>query len=245
MPLIYVESPSDGRVEIVPISSGLKGSLPQSLVSISSDLPLGTLLITNHTDTPITAVVVSWSYKMVDGTLLERRVNCDGYLDSPAEPIIGPNQQSLVTPYSCTTQDLFPRIVTGELLGSPLDPKGRARIPASDTVASVTAVVDSVIFGDGEIWGRDKFQYYSEIEDRYLAAQEVVSEVTQARAAGETVASILGKIRRDVEGKKDRQSIHKDHYAALIQRSPNANGTLEYLARQTPPKFHHTGDPHQ
>jgi hypothetical protein len=110
--------------------------------------------------------------------------------------------------------------------------------------------VDSVIFEDGQIWGPDKFQYYAQIQDRYLAVKNFVAEVAAGRSAGEDMPALLARIRKDAESKTDtptsRASSRRAYYASLLQGSPNPEVMLRQLQAQTPPPtFRHIGEQRQ
>ena len=151
----------------------------------------------------------------------------------------------LVTPYSCTKEEYFLNLEPNALFGSPLDPTKLTKVPAPESVSEIRITVDSVIFADGEIWGEDKFDYSTEIQERYFAAQEIVSEVTAATETGEVVKERLVKIHNAAAQKTGRRSFHRANYAALLQRSPNLNGTIEFLRGMTRPSFHHASGDNQ
>jgi hypothetical protein len=104
--------------------------------------------------------------------------------------------------------------------------------------------VDSVFFEDGQVLGPDKFDYSTEIGIRFTALTQLVSEVTTARSAGESMPSLLARIHGDARGTPGKASRMRAFYAGLLERSPNPEGTLQQLklkAQTPPPTFRHMG----
>lgn len=239
--LVQVDNKPSDKIDIIPIDDAHRSRVPPSLADLAG-LPAGSFILANRTATSITAVVVRWTYTDLKGNLQQSRINCDAYVFAPLEPIVNPNDVSLITPHGCVRQDVFPRLTAGGTIGSPLHQSTQTHPPA-DPHATVHLYVDSVVFEDGRIWGPDKLDYTSEINDRYAAVRKFVSEVTVAKDAGESMPSLLSRIRGDVQGKTDKPSSRRAYYAGLLQRSPNPEGTLQQLKAQTsPPPFRHIGE---
>jgi hypothetical protein len=244
---IQVDNKPDVRIEIIPIDDAHRSAVPVSLRNPALAVPPGSFILVNRTATPITAVDVRWNYTDGKGELKRSGITCDAYLFAPLDPIVEANDLSLITPYGCTRQSLFPRLATGEFVGgSPFVPQMGDPLSV-DPGATMHVYLDSVIFQDGQILGPDKFEYFTQIQDRYAAVQNFVAEVTAGRGAGEDLQSLLGRIRADAQGKPDtptsRASSRRAYYAGLLQRSPNPEGSLGQLKVQPPPPvFHHVGE---
>ncbi len=243
-PRIQVDNKADQRIEIVPIDDLHRTSIPQSLSDLSLALPPGSFILVNRTKTAITAVVVRWTYTDANGELKQTGMNCDAYVFAPLDPIVNANARSLITPYGCTKEELFPRLATGAIIGSPLTPVEKPMSPDPNTTIHI--YLDSVIFEDGLIWGPDKFRYHLEIQDRYSSVQKFVDEVASGKAAGEDMSALLTRVRNDAQSKPDasssRASSRRAYYAGLLLRSPNPEGTLSQLKGQIPlPVFRHLG----
>lgn len=237
VPLIQVDNKPDPRIEIVPIDDVHRSAIPASLAGTGVETPPGSFILVNRTATPITAVVVRWTYSDSSGALRQHGLNCDGYLSAPVRTIVKANDLSLITPNGCTPQELFPRLATGALLGSPLK-----EVVLPDPRTTTHVYVDSVFFEDGQILGPDKFDYSSEIGIRFAAVMQFVSEVTTARSAGESMPSLLTRIHGNAQSTPGKASWLRAYYAGLLQRSPNPEGTLQQLKAQTPPPtFRHMG----
>jgi hypothetical protein len=119
-------------------------------------------------------------------------------------------------------------------------------LPPTQQIAKVEITLDSVIYDDGQIWGPDTSKFYKQIWERYNAAQAVVKEIAAAKNAGENLDSHFEKIHTEAQTLRDRQSSWKDHYAGLLKRSPNLEGTLKQFQEQAPlPEFRHIGDKRQ
>jgi hypothetical protein len=249
VPFIQVDNRPDARIEIVPIDDAHRSAIPASLSGTGVALPPGSFILVNRTGTSITAVDVRWNYTDNKGELKRSSITCDAYMFAPLDPIVGANDLSLITPYGCTRQYLFPRLAAGGLIGSPLVPSFGDPISA-DPHATMHIYVDSVIFEDGQIWGPDKFHYYAEIQDRYSVVQEFVSEVVAGRSAGEDLPTVAARIRKDAQSKRDtptsKASSRRAYYAGLLQRSPVPEVSFQQLKAQVPPPtFRHIGEQHQ
>jgi hypothetical protein len=237
MPPINVDNKSDARIEILPVDDAHRSLMPQGLQNPAEKLPSGSFILVNHTDRAITAVATVWTYTDLDGSLRQRKLNCDAYTFAPLVPIVKANDLSLIAPTGCTSQDLFPRLTSGSLHDAAVE-----NAISSDPKSTIHVYVDSVVFDDGGIWGPDKSHYFTEIEDRYFAVQKFTTEVATAKSAGEAMPSLLAKIHDDARQKTDKLSARMAYYAGLLLRSPNAEGTLLQLKAQTvPPQFHHLG----
>jgi len=245
-PTIQVDNKPDARIEIVPIDDAHRTRVPRSLSDLSLALPPGSFILVNRREVSITAVVVRWTYTDADGELTHRGINCDAYIFAPLDPIVAANNLSLVTPYGCTKEELFSRLATGKVIGSPLVPFVKPVSP--DPNSTIHVYLDSVIFEDGQILGPDEFQYYREIQDRHSAVQKFVDEVAVGRAAGDDMPSLLARIRNDAQSRPDispsKASSRRAYYAGLLQRSPDPEVTLKQLQAQVPPPtFRHIGEP--
>lgn len=247
---IQLDNKPDSRIEIVPIDDGHRSVIPASLSGVDVVMPPGSFILVNRTSTPITAVDVRWNYTDGKGELKQSGITCDAYVVAPLDAIVKAKDLSLITPYGCITQDLFPRMATGALIGgSPTVPSFGDPISV-DSRATMHLYIDSVIFEDGQIWGPDKFQYYLQIQDRYSVVKNFVAEVAAARSAGEDLPTLAARIRRDAQSKRDtatsKASSRRAYYAGLLQRSPNPEGSLQQLKAQVPPPaFRHIGEQHQ
>lgn len=246
MPLTQIDSKPDARIDIIPIDEEHSSAIPGSLKSLPLSFPPGSFLLVNRTGTPITAVDVRWNYTDDKGQLKQRGITCDAYAFAPLDPIVEAHDLSLITPYGCTRQSLFAHLGTGNFIGgSPLAATAGAPVSA-DLTATIHLYIDSAIFADGQICGPDKFQYFLQIQDRYLAVKNFVAEVEAGRNAGENLTTLLTRVRNDARSKADtgssRASSRRAYYAGLLLRSPNAEGSLQQLKAQVPPPaFVHTG----
>jgi hypothetical protein len=247
--LIQVDNKPDARIEIVPIDDVHRSAIPATLSSTGVKPPPGSFILINRTSASITAIDVRWNYTDSKGELKHSGITCDAYVFAPLDPIVGANDLSLITPYGCTRQYLFPRLATGGLIGSSVVPSLGDPISV-DPHATVHLYIDSVIFEDGQILGPDKFQYYMKIKDRYSVVKNFVEEVAAARSAGEDLPSLAARIRKDAESRTDtptsKASSRRAYYAGLLQRSRNPEAALRQLQEQVPPPtFYHTGEQHQ
>jgi hypothetical protein len=246
---IQVDNRPDPRIEIVPIDDAHRSAIPASLSSTGVEAPPGSFILVNRTGTSITAVDVRWNYTDGKGELKQSAITCDAYVFAPLDPIVGANDLSLITPYGCTRKYLFPRLATGRIIGSPLVP-GVGSAMSVDPHTTMHIYLDSVIFEDGQIVGPDKFQYHTQIQERYSVVQAFVAEVMVGRDAGEDISAVAARIRKDAHNKADtptsKVSSRRAYYAGLLQRSPNPEGSLGQLKAQVPPPaFRHVGEQHQ
>lgn len=238
MPTIRVNTSSDSLITIVPLDSAHQSLVPDALVPVLSTFPSGSFLLVNHTSEAITAVVALWSFSDTSGAPSIKRINCDGYLDSPPQEIVKPNSMSLIAPNRCLREDLFSKLSTGNLLGLSFSDISSKNVGHTE----VEIVVDSVIFKDGRIWGPDKKRYFEDIWERHLALKSVATDIRSAKDAGRDERRLLQTIRSDGESRHDKYSTFRAQYASLLQRSPNLEGTLQFLeSHPAPPEFTHIG----
>lgn len=244
MPTVDITNKSDSIIEIVPIDEGHKAPAP--LDQISATLPPGAFILINHTDTPINAVVVLWSYIDKNGNSQPRRMNCDSYIGGPTDPIVRARDSVLITPGGCMMREYFAHKAAGKPMIGEGTSRNKSILDMGETLATVHITVDSVIFADGKIWGPDEHLYYKIISANYWGVRSVVEDVSNARAAGKDLKSSLEEIRSDTTGKGDQRSFRRKMCADTIHDSPNPEGTLQFYSQQPPlPEFQHIGGKNQ
>jgi hypothetical protein len=226
-------------IQIIPLDQAHRSDLPRELGQ-SPSIPPGAFLLKNLTDIPITAVVVRWSYLGRDGLSQQGGVNCDGYAGAPTWIVVRAKDFAFITPRGCNKRE---RLSPGTLL-SPLDLQVNTDLIAKlQTASSIAITIDSVIFEDGKIWGPDKEHYYRKIAERFNAAKAVTEEIASAKAAGEDIRSHATRIASQPGPQKDGRSSWVQHYASVLAKSPNPEGTLRAILDQPPlPEFHHIGE---
>jgi hypothetical protein len=245
MPSITVANKASTLLEIIPLDQAHASRIPTSLVSAVSSLAPGSFLLFNHTATPITVVVVAWSYWNKEGVMQPRKIYCDGFFLSPPDVQVRANDSALVTPDGCVKGEYFAHMAAGKpMFGSPLESAlNQSLVADKDNTASVQISIDSVIFADGGIWGPDTLRYSPAILERYIARQSVVKEIDAAKAAGENVDSHLESIQAEARSRKDKPSNLRASIARSLQLSTDREGPLRWLRNQAPPpQFHHIGE---
>jgi hypothetical protein len=234
-PGVIVDNAPEAIVDIIPVDSTHVSQLP----TIFQQLPItpGSFLLINHSEKPITAVIVMWSYQDQAGAIQRRRLNCDGYFMSPVDQIVRGNGQSLVTPYGYGREDVLQSVNKIQALNSPTEMQ---TVMPIDMSMPVHLTIDAIIFADGRILGPDKHRYYLEIQDRYAALQSVLANITAVKSSGDELKRFAESARMNLKSKRDKRSSWQSHYYALLEGSPNIDGTLNYLRSQSvPPTFHH------
>lgn len=233
---IAVTNAVNDRIAIVPID---EAHMPYAtaLFSHASTQAPGAFILKNLTDVQITAVVAQWAYSLSNGEVVKRGFNCDGYFASPTWAAVKAHDFSLITPEEgCTGSDRL--LQTGNLRSNKLQ-----SVPNKEEIAQVTLTLDSIIFENGDILGPDTLHYYREIWERYYGAKSILDECQSVKAGGGEIRAHLAKVLTDSPVARDRRTAWKKHYALLLERSPNLEGTLEQLrSLSTPPDFHHVGD---
>ena len=235
VPQITITNAADARLEIIPLGDSRLATVAPTAAGISAQPP-GSFILRNHTDMAITVVVVQWLYIEKIGNAVKRGITCDGYVASPTWQVVKAQDLSLVGPEGCISRASLGQVSRGSV-NNP--------VPPSENIARIELTLDSVIFEDGQIWGPDKNRYYKEIWERHSAAQSVVDEIAAAKKAGEDVDRHLARIREEARVPGSRQSSWRAHYASLLQRSPNPEGTLKQLQEIQLPDFRHIGDQSQ
>jgi len=233
MPPMIVTNGTDPTIEILPLSEA-RLSISQ-LTSIPQQ-PAGSFVLRNRTNIAITAAIVEWSYLTKDGARVKRGINCDGYVIGPVWLVVKPQDFSLITPNGCNERESLPRMIAAQ-------PDINKPIPSTDDIARIDLTLDSLIFEDGTIWGPDKQRYFTKILERSTALKSFAAGAAAAQNAGEDLGSYITRIHNEARTARDRQSTWKNHYAKLLEESPNPTGTLKQLQAQPPlPRFRHIGD---
>jgi len=237
---IVVKNHPSPIITISPIDADHIDTVPESLKPFVKQLPLGSFLLKNSSDSAITAVDTQFSFTSRTGVVTVKRIRCDGYISPPLRIQVRPHDVTLITPGSCTKGELFSNL-GGPSFGSPLSSTSNANLlNVQAEIGRVEITVDSVIFQDGGIWGPDTQEYYRRIWERHLAAQSFVKEVDEASAHGEDVQRCAKRIKENSLAKMDRSSALKAHYAAMLIDSINPEQTLAVLRSREPlPDFHH------
>ncbi len=227
-------------VEVIPLDASHSSALPSSVAAVTALVPGESFVLVNNTDRAITTLVTVWSFSTTSG-VKRRRLNLDGYLLSPVQRIVNPHDFALITPSGSVTPDLIPRLKAGGLVGLFGDPPD---FPSPDSTAGVQLDIDSVIFENGDITGTDRYQYYREIQDRYLALDSVLAEMEAAKQSGEDIAAHCSRIQNEARLTRSSLSRYKAHYADVLQRTPTKDVDLRLAAfkrmqSQLPKQFSH------
>lgn len=219
-------------VQITPVSEDSIATLPADVVAISSQLPLGAFLIVNKTQKQIMAVSVDWSFLDNKGEQQNRTYFCDGYLGFPYAPVVGRGESSLITPAGCTREGEFHSLVSGSLLRISFE-NGKAFAAPAGFIERVTIAVDSVLFSDGEVVGRDHHDYASEITLRDQAMRSVLASLEPV-GDREAADIKLAAFSSNAAGSRDKLTRLQGRWAGMLKRSPNLNGTIAGLKNAAP-----------
>jgi len=240
MAQVIISNKPSTKVAMLPLDAAHRGQAASGLVQVYDRLPSGSFLLQNLTSAPINAVVSTWDYLNEQGQPEQARLNCDGYLLGAINPIVEPNSTTLVTPYGCAGEQLFPRLATGALLGSPLVPVRRQFQP--DVRSPIRVSVDSIIFANGDIWGPDTLRYFTGIQARYSELEQLMLDIDAVRSSQADLPTILSRIDQDSTVVADAHPRRK-YFVKLLRLSPNPEKTLEQMKTHSrPPVFHHIGE---
>jgi hypothetical protein len=236
---MIIDTALDPTVEIIPVDTAQSTQLPKTL-SLAG-VPPGSLLLVNHSDKPVTAAVLIWSFTNQSGSVQTKRLNCDGYGLTPVDPIVRANGMSLITPYGYGREETINSAEKSRLLNSPFGPQ---QAISPDFSAPIHLEIDSLIFEDGRVLGMNKHQYPLEIQQRYAALQSVLANIDSSQAAGESLKKFAESARKSLEeappGQSDRRSSLKAKFYSQLERSPNVDGTLRFLQNlPVPQAFYH------
>jgi hypothetical protein len=240
-PQIHADNSLHSYVDVVPVDLAHIAQLPAAVVTVIGNLPAGSVLVTNKLAKPVTAILGIWTYVDDKGSSHSRTFACDGYYLSPVQTVIRSQGAVLVSPTGCTSDEHFPQLESGRLLGGPLATTDNQSGPEA-TATTVGVKIDAVIYSDGEIVGSDTQQYYRDIQKRFAVLGAFLSDVDVAERAGTPLADAVENIRRANEGERDPVLGGKWTWARRIQGSPNMQGTIVYLrSHKPPPQFYHAG----
>jgi hypothetical protein len=227
-------------VQIIPVTKDNVSSLPPSVITVLTQLPLGAFLLINQKEKPIMTVTVDWKFVDNEGKEENRTYLCDGYLRLPAAPVVDSSATSLITPTGCTREELFPRLISGGLTSNPFE-SNKGFAAHADLTTGVFIIVDAVIFSDGEVAGPDKRQYTKEIVMRDRAMRSVASSVESAGTDRASVDNRLSSITSNAVGSHDKQAQMESQWASTLRHSPNLSGTIAAIKLAAPlPVFFHS-----
>lgn len=115
---------------------------------------------------------------------------------------------------------------------------GRRR-PGILAGSQVTAIIDVMIFEDGEVVGANITKYDAELEDRQIAAKQLASQLRNAMARGEDPNVTLANLIQSAPASADLVGVWTQRYAQTLKNSNSAQGMIPWL--ETPlklPKFY-------
>jgi hypothetical protein len=238
-PSYQIVNDLNSYIQVIPLSKDNVSNLPTAITTVASQLPLGTFLLVNKKTKPIMAATVEWKYVDDGGKVVSRSYVCDGYLRLPSAPVVDSGASALFTPQGCTREELFPRLVSGGLIGPPFE-RDKAFAAKASSITNVSITVDAVIYGDGEVAGPDKRQYENEIAMRDRAMRSVASSVGSAGKDLTAAKGVLASISSNAVGSHDKQTQLEARWAATLTHSPNLPGTLAAItnAALLPTFFH-------
>jgi len=241
MPHFIVANKPSQKVEIIPVDPAGEAQAPAELATVIDRVPPGSFLLKNNTSEPITAVITTWDYVNAVGQPQQARLNCDAYLGAPLDPIVHAHESALISPYACANQRVFGHVVSGGVLGSPLESGPNKFTP--DLTSPIHIYLDSIIFENGDVWGPDNLHYYTVIQERHSAIERFIAEVATARASGTDLNLTLAQIEESASARREPGQARRTYYAKLLRASPNPEATLEQLRHHPlPPTFHNIGE---
>jgi hypothetical protein len=151
------------------------------------------------------------------------------------------NEAALISPFACANQRVFGQIVSGAVLGSPLE-SGSNKF-TTDLRSPTHICLDSIIFDNGDVWGPDNLHYYTVIQERHSAIERFVAEVASARTSGTDLSLTLAQIESSASARREPSQAKRAYYAKLLRASPSPETTLEQLRHHPlPPTFRHIGE---
>jgi hypothetical protein len=181
------------------------------------------MLVANHSGRDILALVAVWRYRDAAGRAKTMTVETDSFQTPDRAPVISAGARALLGPSGIIPEGMLGR----PGIGNTIMPKTLSRLAG---VQNVAAVIDLVVFSDGEMSGPDLQHTVSELTARYNAAQKIVAAW---RSGGQSAVDAL---QTDLNTSTDLQELHWIRsYANSISAYPKAQLLVDFLAAKPRP----------
>lgn len=185
----HIRSPLTNRIVI---KSGAQAQATlDSLVSAHPQLAAGgpyAFSITNASGNPVMALTIRWKWTDAEGRdhIYDQRT--DSYFMTRAN-VLNANQTVVVMPGFFAAQRPIGFGMSGF---GPVE----TNVHEFEGASTVEAIVDCVLFSDGELLGSDESVTYEELKIRYKTSKEVADIVLGAIATNQSVADAVTKYRK-------------------------------------------------
>lgn len=232
----------------------VRGDSPSSLIGISdvrpadaqaiftgklSPLVQASFWFANNSDRPVVAIATTWVVAKKDGSIRTERFTADSFLITDARPVVEPHRRLLVAPRFWLKEESMGQYAAspnfartqGANLGRTLEEFAQAGV--------VRVEIDSVIFADGEVVGSNRTRFDSEITERKAAAETVLAALDKAGPDADARRSALLRIISERIAPSESSVVWQHRFAQQLLHSRNSAGTVDYLRRlPKPPSFH-------
>lgn len=226
-------------VKVTAISSRPASPNGVGLSSIAGQIPKGALLISNESAKPIMVIVIKWVSTLEDGSTKAKWLYLDGYYFSPLQPVLSPGGEVLVTRYGSLPEDNFEQLAQNpEMHGSPLKSQ-YSGAPFRDI--DTNAIIDAVIFADGEVVGNDVSHYEETVQLRHSVFLSMALELHTAGSANEA-RTVAQQIVLQTGTSSDPADRVRHQIARVVAGSNDPIALIaEFKNHSIPAKFYHSG----
>lgn len=185
--------------------------------------------LTNNSNKPIVGIATTWAVGNSDGSIRMERFTADSFLTRDVQPIIEPHHRLLVAPRLWVKEEQLEQYATSPYFLKVEAAKLERTMGEFARAAMVKVEVDAVIFADGEVAGRNKTGFDSEITMRKSAADTVLALVDKAGADPDAQRLALLRAASGSIKPSDNSIIWQHRFAQQLLHSRNFIGTIDYL----------------
>lgn len=235
MGIMKTDFPNDSRVKIERLQDIPTGRFPAGLEELRGRLSAGAILVTNHSQKRIMAVVGNWQLTdPTTGRQFRRQMNLDGYRLVPAQAIIEPGQSAIVTSRGSAIPDnIWNSVGTAAFTNFPFEPTGGLIVN--------DASIDLIVFDDGELIGANRLHYEQSILAHFEARRELMSEIQRRSHDSPGLESYLRELVTNRSPASGTESLKRD-YARYVQHFSDRKQGIQWLeSGLAVPSFHRVG----
>jgi len=183
-------------------------------------------IVTNNSDLEITGIYIRWSFPDPnDGHTITHDLATDSYQVLRFSPVVPAHGRLLVAPGVLLRESLANK--TTGITGATTSPHvGQALVEQLDGSAdptlalsfnNLTVKIESIIFGDGSVYGQTEVTYDSEIQNRVLIGTALAKQIRNAIAKGEDLNAVFSQILQTRVAPGDSTGKWRNMYAHSLQ----------------------------
>jgi hypothetical protein len=184
-----VQIPSSPSTDV-----SLKTILPEDFPAVDSaafaNVHPASFAITNLSDRAIVAIAVEWSYTSQDGQPGQTFYKSSNLYIKNAKAVVQAHTRLFVGPNMILPESL----AFAPHIGPRFEALDGRLAQWAATASQVSAIIDAIIFEDGELVGPNHSQYDLEIQSQKMAADQIASKVRHAQSQNQDPTAMLKQI---------------------------------------------------